>query len=85
MAAACTASRQNGFAAPGWTGTPRRQTASRMLSVLRVVFSRLALPCTVLMPSKRRRGQCAASRMAKASWAALSARPSPWTFAYIVS
>ena len=56
MSGAWTASLQNGFAAPGYTGTSGRPMAVNTEPALTVVDSREALPWTVLMPRRLRRG-----------------------------
>lgn len=56
ISGAWTASRQNGFAAPGYTGISGRPRAVRIEPVLVVVDSNEALPCTVLTPMRSRHG-----------------------------
>ncbi len=56
ISGAWTASRQNGFVAPGYTGISGRPIAVRIEPVFLVVDSNEALPCTVLTPIRLRHG-----------------------------
>lgn len=54
--------------------------ASRMLNVFRVVLTSDEFPCTVLTPSKSSRGQCAANKIANASYFVPQCQPYSFNF-----